>query len=62
MSTPSTPTPPTPDPEEVDLHSTTEMPAFKLTPELSEPPETLIMPAFKLPKKPHLGNEEGDKK
>ena len=55
-STDKTPTPETPDPDPAE--STVEMPAITIVPELTTPPDTIVMPASKQPKKPHLGDDD----
>ncbi|WP_020474399.1 hypothetical protein [Zavarzinella formosa] len=66
MSKPTDKRSPEPTPEKEPSESTVEMPMMRIVPDLSEPQDTLVMPAFKLPKKPHLGNDteaaDNDKK
>lgn len=57
----SKPTDKTPnEPEKNPIDSTVEMPALTVVPELTTPQDTLVMPAYKQPKKPHLGHDEED--
>jgi hypothetical protein len=62
MSKPTDNRTPDPTPEEDSVESTVRMPGLKIIPDLSVPPATVTMPALKVPKAPHLSDDEKDKK
>ena len=62
MSNPANQPPPEPTSEEELLESTVCMPGLKIIPDLTVPPATVVMPAYKAPKTPHLGDDDTDKK
>lgn len=60
MSKPTDKTPPKPAPDPDPSESTVEMPAITVVPDLTAPPDTIVMPAYKRPKSPHLGQDDAD--
>lgn len=62
MSNPADKQPPVPADEADPLNSTVEMPPMKIVPDLSVPPDTVLMPPIMRPKTPATGEAGEDKK